>query len=332
MYLKGYSFYRIKQELENRHIKTPCGKDRWHQTTIKNMLQNEKYCGDALLQKEYTVDFLTKKRKKNEGELNSYYLKDAHEAIVSHEVFNAVKCEMETRNIKYAGTNIITSKLRCGYCGGTMTRKLIHSKDKYKRFVYRCFNRYSGSRDCDNRYVREEYIKDEFVKAVNKLLADKKDIIKELELIVAKLCNESELFKELNDKNKRMEDVSSEIEKLVNYNSNKISNQETYKMEYSKLESEYNMLRDSCIKIEDKIEDIGKRKIKLECDIENYKNAEVVKEFSEELWVTILEKALVYENEIKFVWKSVDGGGDTIGSEIGDNVENDGKAEVIVAE
>ena len=213
---------------------------------------------------------------------------------------------METRNIKYAGTNIITSKLRCGYCGGTMTRKLIHSKDKYKRFVYRCVNRYAGSKNCDNRYVREEYIKEEFVKAVNKLLADKKDIIKELELIVKELSNTAELTKELNDKKKRMEELSSEIEKLVNTNSNAISNQETYKMEYSKLESEYNLLRGSCIKIEDKIEDIGKRKIKLECDIENYKNARAINKFSEELWVTILEKALVYGNEIKFVWKGVE--------------------------
>ena len=80
-------------------------------------------------------------------------------------------------------------------------------------------------------------------------------------------------------------------------------------MEYSKLESEYNMLRDSCIKIEDKIEDIGKRKIKLECDIENYKNAKAMDKFSEELWVTVLEKCEVFKDGVRFIWKSVGSGG-----------------------
>jgi site-specific DNA recombinase len=78
LFLEGRSCYGVAKELTARGIKTPGGKDKWSAQSVKSILTNEKYKGDALLQKSFTVDFLTKKKKKNEGEIPQYYVKNNH--------------------------------------------------------------------------------------------------------------------------------------------------------------------------------------------------------------------------------------------------------------
>ncbi len=90
LFLEGMTPHSIATELTSRGIKTPAGKDVWNQQTVRRMLSNEKYKGDALLQKEFTVDFLQKKMKKNEGEVPQYYVEGNHEAIISPAVFDMV--------------------------------------------------------------------------------------------------------------------------------------------------------------------------------------------------------------------------------------------------
>lgn len=91
LYLNGWGVRKIKKSLEENGIKTVTGKDVWSTSTIDRILSNEKYVGDVLMQKSYTEDFLTGKRKKNEGELNMYFIENDHEAIVSREIFEKVQ-------------------------------------------------------------------------------------------------------------------------------------------------------------------------------------------------------------------------------------------------
>jgi len=93
LYLEGLSITQIKKYLEENGIKTVTGKNQWSTTTINNMLSNEKYMGDALLQKSYTVDYLTKKRVKNNGIVPQYYVEDSHEAIISKDLFHRIQEE-----------------------------------------------------------------------------------------------------------------------------------------------------------------------------------------------------------------------------------------------
>jgi len=97
MFLSGHSFYYIAAELTKREIPTPYGKRIWNGRTVKNILQNEKYRGDALLQKRYSRDFLDRKMRKNEGEVPQYYVVDNHEAIIEAEMFEAVQKELNRR-------------------------------------------------------------------------------------------------------------------------------------------------------------------------------------------------------------------------------------------
>lgn len=95
LYLSGFGVRKIKKYLEENNIKTVTGKEIWSTSTIDRILSNEKYVGDVLMQKSFTEDFLTGKRKKNNGELDMYFIKDNHEGIVSGEMFEEVQMRKE---------------------------------------------------------------------------------------------------------------------------------------------------------------------------------------------------------------------------------------------
>ncbi len=91
LYLNGWGVRKIKKYLEENRIKIVTGKDVWSTSTIDRILSNEKYVGDVLMQKSFTEDFLTGKRKKNEGELDMYFIENDHEAIISRNTFTMVQ-------------------------------------------------------------------------------------------------------------------------------------------------------------------------------------------------------------------------------------------------
>jgi len=97
-YLEGASCMKIARGLERDGICTARGNPRWHDSTVRKILENEKYMGDALLQKTYTIDFLNKKRGKNNGTLPQYYIEDDHEAIIPKDIFMRVQEEMARRS------------------------------------------------------------------------------------------------------------------------------------------------------------------------------------------------------------------------------------------
>ena len=97
-YLEGASMLKIARNLTADGLKNGAGHTKWRDSNIRQILQNEKYMGDALLQKTYTVDFLTKKRVKNTGIMPQYYVKDNHEAIIPRDIFLQVQEEMVRRS------------------------------------------------------------------------------------------------------------------------------------------------------------------------------------------------------------------------------------------
>lgn len=157
LYLQGFSCLRIKRELESRKIKTTTGNEKWYASTIEKMLRNEKYMGDALLQKTYTVDFLNKKRIINNGIVSQYYVKNSHEAIVSREVFYAVQEEKQNRkakkvneNQRYSSKYALTGITYCKHCGDSY-RRITWSRNGKKKIVWRCRNRVlHGGNICSN--------------------------------------------------------------------------------------------------------------------------------------------------------------------------------------
>ena len=129
-YLSGKSLRSIADSLESRGILPRAGQAKWTTTYIRGILQNERYTGDALLQKTYTTDPITKKQKKNRGELPQYLVKNCHPAIISHELFDLVQKEISRRSVAtgnsdadsarpkpaYSGKYTLSELLVCGEC------------------------------------------------------------------------------------------------------------------------------------------------------------------------------------------------------------------------
>ena len=169
-YLAGCSLGQIKQELEQDNIPTAQKVERWSSAVIHNILTNEKYMGDALLQKTYITDCITKKVKKNMGERPMYYVENDHPAIVSREMFDQVQKEMTRRSSKrkvlqksgktelgkYSGKYALTELLVCGECGSPYKR-VTWARNGKKRIVWRCVSRLEfGTKYCHNSPTLDE--------------------------------------------------------------------------------------------------------------------------------------------------------------------------------
>ena len=153
MFLQGYTPHTISGLLTADSVPTPGGCKTWNQQTVRRMLSNEKYKGDALLQKEFTVDYLQKKIKKNEGELPQYYVKEDHEPIISPWLFDYVQERMKTRGgitYRHSGVTVLSSKVICGCCGSTYGPRPWHSTS-YNNPVWQCHERVKKNGACDHR-------------------------------------------------------------------------------------------------------------------------------------------------------------------------------------
>lgn len=191
MYLNGNSFDQIKNYLETNGVKTKQGKAVWSKTQIKNMLTNERYSGDMLLQKTYTENCITKKVKKNRGEMTKYLITDNHPAIIDRQTFKAVQVEMAkrcsrqrlsdksiTEQSKYSGKYALTDLLVCGECGRQYRRKT-WSRNGVKKIVWRCLSRIEhGTTFCKHSLsVEEGALHRAICRGLNKAIEDSDKIM-----------------------------------------------------------------------------------------------------------------------------------------------------------
>lgn len=191
-FLDGYATKEIADMLNTNGITTARGVSDWQANAVCRILRNEKYTGDALLQKTYTVDCITHKHKKNNGERAMYLVTDCHPAIIDRDMFNLVQQELARRNSKrkvsskttteqgkYSSKYALTELLICGECGTPFRRCTwnVHGK---KRIVWRCISRLDhGSRYCHNSpTIHEEPLHRAIVKAINDFYNCHEDIAK----------------------------------------------------------------------------------------------------------------------------------------------------------
>ena len=163
-FLAGATYLEIAKRLTEENVPTMGGGNRWFSERIKSILKNEKYKGDALLQKTYITDPISKRVKKNNGELPMYYVENSHPAIIERRIFDRVQEEIARRAGKkkvkqtgtktelgrYSGKYALTELLYCGECG-TPYRRCTWSRDGKKKIVWRCVSRLDyGKKYCKN--------------------------------------------------------------------------------------------------------------------------------------------------------------------------------------
>lgn len=189
---KRASLRDIKMGLEKDKIVNGAGNKKWHVLNLNQILTNEKYMGDdALLQKTYTVDFLNKKRVKNDGIAPQYYVENSHEDIIPKEIFMRLGEEIYTRANMVSGKGkrrIYSSKYALSsnvYCSkyGDIYRRIAWNNRGKKYTVWRCCTRVINGPDaCYARTIKEENLQEAVVKVINQLISESrelKEIIKE---------------------------------------------------------------------------------------------------------------------------------------------------------
>ncbi|MEE3451647.1 MAG: recombinase family protein [Acutalibacteraceae bacterium] len=299
LFLEGMTPHTIAAELTRRGIKSPGGKDVWCQQTVRRMLSNEKYKGDALLQKQVTVDYLSKKMVKNEGQAPQYYVENNHEAIISPQVFDLVQAELEkrkrTKGTRYSGVSIFSNRIKCGDCGSWYGSKVWHSNDKYRRVVYRCNHKYGGEK-CQTPHVTEDEIKDMFITAFNQLLTEHKEIISNIEIIKSTLFDVSELIEERN----RLQAEMTRLMELAKScaASQAISVKAGFQETYNGLIDEYAAAKEKYDEVHQKIESIKIQNERMNQFLQTLKSQdELIKEFDETLWCSMVEFITVGRTE-----------------------------------
>lgn len=302
-YIDGASFLQIKRGLEKDGILNGAGNKKWYESNIKQILTNEKYIGDALLQKTYTVNTLEKKRVSNNGIAPKYYVEGSHDPIINRDVFLRVQAEIERRaNINkdgkkrvYSSKYALSSIVVCGHCGD-IYRRIKWNNRGCKSTVWRCVSRVqkkNSAIDCPARTIREERLQEVVITAIN-------DIWSRKDSVLPKLKENIQLVLE-GDTNNRIKDVDDQI---------KTKQEELLKA--GRDQETVDEIGDEIIRLREErqaflTEAAKKRDVKERIDeLANFLDSQVeeVTEYSEILVRRLIERVTVYDEKIIVEFKS----------------------------
>jgi site-specific DNA recombinase len=314
-YLIGYSIRRIIRELKENEIKSPLGSSKWSSSTIKGILENEKYIGDVILQKTYKRDFLTQRRVRNTGQAPQKYVENNHPAIVDKLTWNAVQAEIERRNslrsteatgkgrydMRYAFSGVI----ECGECNSNFRRHNYTNGNKIER-TWACKEHLKGNKYCTQEILKEELLEELFVNTLNRLLLNRDKVLKKVEASV------KEAMLEVGTDNKQqIEKVDLMIEKLqadmLELNKRRGKREvdaEQYNTESREIMEQLDELfkqRDELI-AEQSDGALSKSQYKMLTDF--LKNEQKQTEFDKDVFTKLVDKVIVHSREeITFVFK-----------------------------
>ena len=297
LFLYGKSPSAIATYLTDEGIPTPSGKAVWRASVVESILTNEKYKGDAILQKKFTVDFLTKRQKVNEGEVTQYYVKGSHPAIIEPEIHDLVQYELKKRKADGRWTSCVhpfSGKIFCGECGGVYGSKVWHSNTPYRCVVWQCNEKHRGQH-CTTPHFTEQEMQAAFLAAFNQVLDEREEIIAAYQEVMEALTDTADLDMERGQLQNELEVTEELIRKAINENAHNALDQQAYQQRYNDLCQRYEKAQARLGELENlRLERTAKRvKIKLFMEQLNARDM-LVEVFDEELWYSTVDFVTVY--------------------------------------
>ena len=299
-FMEGLSYYKIAQLLMSRNIPAPAGGEKWYTRTVESILTNEKYKGSALLQKKFTVDFLTKKQKVNEGEVPQYFVEHSHDAIIEPEEFELVQAEIERRKglgKEYSSSSIFSAKIVCSCCEGFFGSKVWHSTSKYRRIIWQCnhkFSKSSGNEKCKTPHLYEDEIKKRFIEVCNSIATDRDDFLTSCREVVILLSNTAALDRKIEAQYARINELTVSMQEFIKENAMEAQDEDFYKVKMA----EYNAKKADMEKVlhdllNKRAERLSRKEL-LEGLIRTMEHDDIVTDtFDGKLWLLLVEKATV---------------------------------------
>lgn len=300
LFISGKTCCHIAEQLTKEGIRTPTGKVKWSANTVERILTNEKYKGDALLQKTYTADFLSKKRILNRGEIPQYYVENSHPPIIAPEEFEAVQAEIQRRKSlgrRYSGQSVIAARIVCGDCGDFYGSKVWHSNTKYRRVIWQCNSKFADGKKCETPSIDEELVKQRFLVAFNKAMANRQSLIADVQLMKDTLTDCSSIDAELADLKAELEVVDNLLRQSINQNASTAQNQADYIARYESLVQrhdaavkKYHALQQKRTDRQNKAILIGQFQAELEA------REQPLVEFDDHLWIAAIDIVIAHHD------------------------------------
>lgn len=288
-------------------VPTPGGKTIWQAQVVESILTNEKYKGDAILQKSFMIDSLTKKTKINEGEVPKYYVENSHPAIISSDLFDRVQHEMQRRKGKrYTySTGCFSSRIFCGDCGAVYGSKVWHSNSKYRRTIWQCNGKFKGDKKCSTPHFYEDELKQIFVDVFNSLITDRDKILVAYEDILTALTDNAALDAELQAQKGECDIVFGLIRQGVAENANTAIDQANYQRRYDSLIERYENAKQQIDEINEQIDSCRVKREHIRGFIKELKSRDnLLTEFDKELWNATVDRIVVHTaTEVTVIFK-----------------------------
>ena len=295
LYLDGGSLTGIARRLQAEGHQTATGSKQWSASQVRNILTNEKYKGDALLQKSYITDFLTKKQVKNEGEVPQYYVTGNHEPIIAPAVWDFVQAELAAHGTGRRSTSrqrTFSGKIRCAQCGAWYGSKTWHAGSKYEKRVWRCNHKYAGNTPCATPHVSDEQITAAFLDAVHTLLASRSKVDEVIGKAVRAELDTTDLHIEADQLFARVGAAAEAIDQLIARNARVAQDQTEYQRRFDKLTSDHARLLADYDKLLTQISDLENRQAAYRYYKEQLAALDLASiEFTPYLWHTLVDHA-----------------------------------------
>lgn len=297
LYLDGQSLTSIARTLQKEGYQTATGNKHWSASQVRNILTNEKYKGDALLQKSYITDFLTKKQVKNEGEVPQYYVTGNHEPIITPAVWDFVQAELAAPATGRRSSSLqrtFSGKIRCAQCEAWYGSKTWHAGIKYEKRIWRCNHKYAGGTPCATSHVSDEQITAAFLDAVHHLLASRDQVDELVDKAVRAELDTTDLHIEADQLFARVGAAAERIDALIARNARVAQDQSEYQHRFDKLTDEHATLLEKYHRLLDQISDLDNRQAAYHHYREELDKLDADHiEFTPYLWHTLVDHAEV---------------------------------------
>ena len=322
-YLEGAGCTLIAKECTKLGYKTKTGKTTWHESAIRGILRNEKYVGDCLQGKTFTLDPISKRRLRNFGEEDKFYIENHHEGIISKEEFMRVQKILDSRGTpkrlidgkrqeKLTRQYAFSSITKCGHCGGTYTRRHWHGGKSYDKVVWQCVNNTKGGKKaCPNsKGISEDVLEKSFLTAYNLVCDDLKSSFKTVYEEIEKEFNLDAISKDIKKKQGALDKLEAKKQKLIDMKLSDAIDEESYKSSFESLRLEIGLakkdiesLEGSNVILKEKKQNLSKAKKLLE-------DGGPLTEFDRYVLEAIVERVVVGDENnpyaIKFIFKNKD--------------------------
>ncbi len=299
-YTEGIGCFRIADELTELGYKTKKGNKVWHESSVRRIVKNEKYMGDVIMGKTFTVDPITKRRLENFNEEDKYLVENNHEPIISRETFEKAQAILKKRSSKYNSKGrgekysrkyAFSSMIKCGYCQGTFTRRTWHSG----KIVWSCVTAIKqGRRNClDSKHISEQDLEASFVDAFNLMISKNKNITEEFLKNVENTLSSTSTAKELKKVEKEIYKIENNINKLIDLHLEGILDKASFEVKHIELIQELEKVKFNEKEIQEAVNKEGDLQDRINTFRKLFEDNEFLEKFDREIFESVIDKIIV---------------------------------------